>query len=327
VTDRNVAGTPHLGRLTTSFARAGVTAEIVTIEPGEAAKSWRGIEELCERILALGIDRRTVIVALGGGVIGDLAGFAAAILLRGLDVVQIPTTLLAQVDSSVGGKTGINSPQGKNLIGAFHQPRRVLIDPTVLLDLPGRELRAGYAELVKHALIRDSGLFEWLEENGPACLGGDVERMTTAIARSVSVKVEIVSRDEHEISGERALLNFGHTFAHAFETQAGYSSRLLHGEAVALGMAAAYALSVRLGLCPGQEAGRARAHLRAAGLPNRPAELGLAFPPEATLAAMRKDKKVAGGQLVFVLTRGIGMAELCPGVPEAEVLALLAADA
>jgi 3-dehydroquinate synthase len=323
VTDGNLAATRHPERLTAALARLGVKPETEVVEPGEGSKSWAALSALCESILARRIDRQTAIIAMGGGVVGDLAGFAAAVLLRGLDVIQIPTTLLAQVDSSAGGKTGINSPHGKNLIGAFHQPRRVLIDPTVLDGLPGREVRAGYAELVKHAFIRDAGLFEQLEQELGALLGGDVERLTAAIARSIAVKVAIVGADERETKGERALLNFGHTFAHAFETLTGYSGRLLHGEAVALGMAHAFDLSVRLGLCSGQDAGRAKAHLAAAGLPVRAHERELAFAPDEVIAAMGRDKKVEQGRLTFVVSRGIGGAELCGHVPLEDLRAVL----
>jgi len=328
VTDRNVAATAHPGRLTRSLEAAGITVMPVVVEPGEATKSWAGLEDLCERILALGIDRRTAVIAVGGGVVGDLAGLAAALLLRGLDLVQVPTSLLAQVDSSVGGKTAIDSPRGKNLIGAFHQPRLVLIDPEVLADLPRRELKAGYAELVKHAFIKDAGLFEWLEPRAGAALAGAVEPdfWAEAIARSVAIKVEVVGADEHETGGERALLNFGHTFGHAFETLAGFGDRLVHGEAVALGMAKAWALSVRLGLASGQDAGRAVAHLRAVGLPTRLIERDLAFAPADVLAAMRLDKKATGGRLAFVLAQAIGRAGVRRDVPEELVAELIDAD-
>jgi 3-dehydroquinate synthase len=329
VTDSNLVATAHPARLEAALARSGLATAMVVVPAGEASKSWAGLQDLCERILAQGIDRRTALVALGGGVVGDLAGLAAALLLRGLDLVQIPTSLLAQVDSSVGGKTAIDSPRGKNLIGAFHQPKLVLIDPTVLVDLPPRELKAGYAELVKHAFIKDAALFAWLETHAPEALHERPEPLfwAEAVARSVAVKVAIVAEDEHETTGLRALLNFGHTFAHAFETLSGYGDRLVHGEAVALGMAKAWALSVRLGLASGQDAGRAVAHLRAAGLPTRLAEMGLAFRPDDVLAAMRLDKKAESGRLAFVVARTIGAAAVDRDIPDALVAALLAADA
>ena len=337
VTDTNVAATPHLARLQASLAATNLATTTLEVRPGEATKSFAALSDLCQRILELGIDRKTTLIACGGGVVGDLVGFAAAITLRGLPYVHIPTTLLAQVDSSVGGKTAIDTPQGKNLVGAFHQPRLVLVDPTTLDHLPGRQLRAGYAELVKHALIRDRALFEWLEEKvdrllapdpaGPAAGppssrrapaelgGGGAPRpwhtlMAEAIARSVAIKIRIVEADPHEALGIRALLNFGHTFGHAYETLDGYSDRLLHGEAVAIGMTSAYRLSVRLGLCPGQDAERAIAHLRRAGLPTELADRGLDFADEALLAAMQKDKKVEGKELRFVVTESIGRATL-----------------
>lgn len=323
VTDAQLRATPHPDRLERALQRVGLRAETMEVPPGEGSKSFTALAALCDAILARGIDRRTTVVALGGGVVGDLAGFAAAILLRGLDLIQIPTTLLAQVDSSAGGKTGINSPHGKNLVGAFHQPKLVLIDPTALATLPPRELRAGYAELVKHAFIRDAALHDWLEEHLEAVLGGDVERQAEAIARSVAVKVAIVGADERETSGERALLNFGHTFAHAYETLDGYSDRLRHGEAVAIGMADAFRLSIRLGCCPGQDATRAVRHLARAGLPTSLGERDLHFDPVAIRQAMAKDKKAMDGRLTFIVSEGIGHARLAQDVPAGELEAVL----
>ncbi|SNB79107.1 3-dehydroquinate synthase [Arboricoccus pini] len=323
VTDSHVEVTPHMARLLASLQAAGIDARPVVVPAGEASKAMGVLEGLLEEILSGGIDRKTAILAFGGGVVGDLAGFAAAILLRGLDFFQVPTSLLAQVDSGAGGKTGINSRQGKNLIGAFHQPLFVLVDPTVLEGLPPRELKAGYAELVKHAFIRDEALFAWLESHLGDFMAGDLDVRAEAIARSVKVKVEIVGRDEKETGDERALLNFGHTFAHAYEFLTGYGDRLLHGEAVALGMAKAFALSVRLGLCRGQDAGRCVAHLRAAGLPVQAADLGLTFAPEAVREAMGRDKKTEGNRLTFILSRGIGQAIVDRSVPAEALQAIL----
>lgn len=324
VSDANLARTRHPARLAASLDEAGIRHRHVTVPPGEASKCLARLEEVLEAILEGGAERKITVVALGGGVVGDLAGFAAAVLLRGVGFVQIPTTLLSQVDSSVGGKTGVNSRHGKNLIGAFHQPSRVLVDTSVLDDLPERELRAGYAELVKHAFIRDRALFDWLEERLDALLAGDPTVRREAIHRSLAIKAAVVGADERETSGVRALLNFGHTFGHAYEAIAGYGARLLHGEAVSLGMASAFALSVRLGLCPPEDAERAIAHLRRAGLPVEP-EAGLAgeFTPDAVLAAMRRDKKVEASRLAFVLSRGIGDAFLSRDVPEDVLRAVL----
>ncbi len=326
VTDENLTRTPHPVRLLRSLEAAGLTVETLPIPAGENSKSFAGLERLVEALLERGIERRSTILALGGGVTGDLAGFAAAIVLRGVDYIQIPTTLLAQVDSAVGGKTGINTRQGKNLVGAFLQPRAVLIDTAVLDTLPARELRAGYAEIVKYGCIRDAGFFAWLEEHGPALLAGDAAARAHAIRRSLEIKAEIVARDEREESGERALLNFGHTFAHAYEALAGYGGRLLHGEAVALGMVEAALLSSRLGLATEADAARLRRHLAAVGLPTAPREMGLDFAPEALLASMQHDKKIAGGRLRFVLWRGIGEVLLTEAVQRDMLHELLAAD-
>lgn len=326
VTDANLALTPHPARLVASLERAGVPARRIVLPAGEASKSWPVLERLVEDLLAGGVERGTTLVALGGGVIGDLVGFAAAVTLRGLPYVQVPTTLLAQVDSAVGGKTGINSRHGKNLVGAFHQPRAVLIDTAVLDDLPPRELKAGYAEVAKYAFIKDVAFFDWLEANGRAVLRGDAQARVHAVRRSLEIKAAVVAADEREITGERALLNFGHTFAHAYEALAGYDGGLLHGEAVAVGMAHAFDLSVRLGHCPAADAERARAHLRELGLPVTIAQASRrAFPADELLAAMRRDKKVEGGRLRFVLARRIGEAFASAEVPEDAVRAVLGA--
>jgi 3-dehydroquinate synthase len=328
VTDQNLERTRHPKHLMETLTRAGVDAHMLVVPAGEASKSMSQLERLLEDMLALNVERKVTVVALGGGVVGDLAGFAAAVLLRGVDFVQVPTTLLAQVDSSVGGKTGINSRHGKNLIGAFHQPRLVLVDTDVLDDLPPRELRAGYAELVKHAFIRDPALFDWLEEQRARLFAGDSDVRREAIHRSLAIKAAIVAEDERETTGTRALLNFGHTFAHAYEALAGYGEGLLHGEAVALGMTRAFELSVRLGLCPAAEAERARTHLDAVGLAVRSREVRNAiFPAEGLLEAMQRDKKVEAKRLTFVLSHGIGKAALHRDVPEADLRAVLDADA
>ena len=328
VTDEHLEATDHPGRLRTALARSDIRQDTVTVPAGESSKSLGRLEPLLEEVLTFGIDRRATIVALGGGVVGDLAGFAAAILLRGLDYVQIPTTLLAQVDSSVGGKTAVNSRLGKNLIGAFHQPRLVLVDTGTLATLPERELKAGYAELVKHALIEDADLFAWLEGVAGRLLEGDAPLQQEALRRSVAIKARIVGEDERETSGRRALLNFGHTFAHAYETLAGYGGGLLHGEAVALGMARAFDLSVRLGLCDPADARRAIRHLRSTGLPVAARDVrNEGFAPEAAIEIMRRDKKVQDDRLTFVLSAGIGRALLRSDVPLDVLREVLAADA
>lgn len=312
---------PHLATLESSLHAAGTATEAVIVPAGEGAKSWASLERLCDRLLELGVERGDHVLALGGGVVGDLVGFASAILKRGTRFVQVPTTLLAQVDSSVGGKTGINARAGKNLIGAFHQPALVLIDPDVLATLPPRELRAGYAEVVKYGLIDDPDFFAWCEANGPALLAGDPAARTHAIARSVAAKARIVAADEHETTGVRALLNLGHTFGHALEAEAGFDGTLLHGEAVAAGCALAFRYSVRRGLCPPQDAERIAAHLRAVGLPDG---LGAVTATGARLVGhMRHDKKASGGVLPFLLARGIGRTFLDRTVDPADIAAFL----
>jgi 3-dehydroquinate synthase len=300
VADANVVE-PHLARLTASVAAAGIRVEPIVIPSGEGSKNWRQLEALTDRLLALEVERGEAIVALGGGVIGDLTGFAAAIVKRGCKFVQVPTTLLAQVDSSVGGKTAINTAAGKNLIGAFYQPELVLIDPEVLDTLPLRELRAGYAEVVKYGLIDDPAFFDWCEANGAALLGGDRAARVHAIATSVAAKARIVAADERETTGTRALLNLGHTFGHSLEAETGFSDRLLHGEGVAAGMALALRFSV------------ARPATNASG---------------STLAAhMSHDKKREGGGVPLLLARGIGQTFLAKGIDLAEVATFLDADA
>jgi 3-dehydroquinate synthase len=324
LTDETVAEL-HLETLRAACAAAGIAVAHLALPPGEGSKSWAELQRAVEWLLALRVERRDLVVALGGGVIGDLAGFAAAILRRGVRFVQIPTTLLAQVDSSVGGKTGINSPQGKNLIGAFHQPVRVLCDTGLLATLPARDFRAGYGEVVKYGLLGDAGFFDWLERNGPS-LRADAAPLQEAVRRSVAMKAGIVARDETE-TGERALLNLGHTFGHALEAATGYSDRLLHGEGVAIGCALAFDLSARLGLCAQEEPGRVRAHLRAMGLRADLADIPGDLPGvEGLIALMAQDKKVQDGRLRFVLARGIGQAFVADDVP-GEALRVLLTDA
>jgi 3-dehydroquinate synthase len=327
VTDANLAATSHLNVLEQSLDAAAITRRRIVLPPGEAAKSMAQLGELLDRLLDLGTERSTTVVAFGGGVIGDVAGFAAAVALRGLDCVQIPTTLLAQVDSAIGGKTGINTRHGKNLIGAFHQPRLVLADTAVLASLPPRELRAGYAEVVKYGLIDRPDFFAWLEAHGERVLAGDPAARQHAVLESCRAKAAVVAADERE-AGSRALLNLGHTFAHALEAMSGYGEALLHGEAVALGMVLAFELSVRLGLCPAEDAARLRSHLATVGLPtSRRMIRGVEFPTQAVLAVMLRDKKALGGRPRFVLTRGIGRAFAGAEVEMAELEALLDAVA
>ena len=324
VTDRNLAGTSHPQRLAAALARADIRSRLVILPAGEATKSLTQLGWLLDDLLAHGAERRLTLMALGGGVIGDLVGFAAAVLLRGVDFIQLPTTLLAQVDSAVGGKTGINSRHGKNLIGAFHQPRLVLIDTDVLGDLPQRELKAGYAEIVKYAFIRDRHFFDWLESFSAAVIEGDAAARQQAIRRSLEIKAEIVAADERETSGQRALLNLGHTFAHAYEALAGYGSELLHGEAVSFGMMQAFALAERMGRCPATDCARASRHLASLGLPVSPRDVtGRPFDGDALLAAMGRDKKVENAKLRFVLPLGIGHAAIADDVPAELVRAVL----
>ncbi|MDH3264751.1 MAG: 3-dehydroquinate synthase [Paracoccaceae bacterium] len=323
ITDETVAAL-HLAPLTEALAAEGIEAPALALPAGEGTKSWAGLERAVEWLIAQRVERRDVVVALGGGVIGDLAGFAAAILRRGVRFVQVPTTLLAQVDSSVGGKTGINSPRGKNLIGAFHQPSLVLADIGVLSTLSARDFLAGYGEVAKYGLLGDADFFAWLETNGPALARGDEALRARAVRRSVEMKARIVERDETE-EGERALLNLGHTFAHALEAATGYSGRLLHGEAVAIGCALAFELSSRLGLCSQEEPSRVRAHLAAMGMKRDLADVPGELPAaEGLLALMAQDKKVVDGRLRFILARRIGEAFVAEDVPPEAVGALLA---
>jgi 3-dehydroquinate synthase len=322
LTDETVAE-KHLDALRAGLAAAGVEMTALALPPGEATKGWPQFTRSVEWLLEQKVERGDVVVAFGGGVIGDLAGFAAAVLRRGVRFVQIPTSLLAQVDSSVGGKTGINAPQGKNLIGAFHQPSLVLADTSVLETLQPRDFLSGYGEVVKYGLLGDAGFFAWLEENGPALAAGDVAARVEAVARSVQMKADIVVRDETE-QGDRALLNLGHTFCHALEAATGYSDRLLHGEGVAIGCALAFELSAKLGLCSQEDPSRVRAHLKAMGMKTELADIPGELPgAEALLELMGQDKKVVAGQLRFILARGIGEAFVAGDVPPEQVLSVL----
>jgi 3-dehydroquinate synthase len=323
VTDANVEKL-LLAATQSGLAAAGVTATHVSVPAGESSKSFAMFERVCEALIAAKLERGDLVVALGGGVVGDLAGFCAAAVRRGLDYVQVPTTLLAQVDSSVGGKTAINSRHGKNLIGAFHQPVLVVADTALLDSLPPREFRAGYAEVAKYGLLGDAGFFAWLEANADDVFAGAAAAREHAIATSCRMKAEIVARDERE-TGDRALLNLGHTFGHAFEAAAGFSGRLLHGEAVALGMALAFDFSARLGLLPQAEAERVRRHLGKVGLPTHIRDVPGGVPGvDALMELMAQDKKVRRGRLTFILARAVGAAFVAPDVEAAQVRAFLA---
>jgi 3-dehydroquinate synthase len=324
VTDETVARL-HLPAFVASLAQSGIAQQSIVLPPGEHTKSFAELERLLDRLIDAKVERSDIVVALGGGVIGDLAGFAAAILRRGVEYVQVPTTLLSQVDSSVGGKTAIDTRAGKNLVGAFHQPRLVLADIGVLDSLPQRELLAGYAEVVKYGLLGDAAFFAWLEAHGEALIAGDKAARRHAVAASVAHKARVVEGDERETGGARALLNLGHTFGHALEIEAGLSDALLHGEAVAIGMVLAFELSAQLKLCPPPDAARVRRHLARIGLPVEP-RLANRWPdPAALIRHMAQDKKVSGGQLTFILTRGIGQAFVTRDVTEAQLIDLFAA--
>ncbi|OBV12194.1 3-dehydroquinate synthase [Erythrobacter dokdonensis] len=306
-----------------ALAAHNLKAEWFIVEPGEDAKSWRGLEKLTDWLLALGVTRKDHVFALGGGVVGDLVGFACAITKRGCGFVQIPTTLLAQVDSSVGGKTAINTAAGKNLIGAFHQPSLVLIDPLVLATLPPREMRAGYAEVLKYGLLGDAAFFAWLEANGDKVLAREPAALEHAIATSIAMKARIVAEDERETADRRALLNLGHTFGHALEAETGFSQALLHGEAVALGMVLAARYSARRGEISQEDAARATAAIAAAGLPSEIAALGLSRDGAALVEHMRHDKKAEGTTLPFLLLKALGEAYVARDVDLADIAAFL----
>ena len=325
LTDENV-GAQHLAALKAGLAAAGISMTALELPAGEATKSWPHLSRAVEWLLAEKIERRDVVVALGGGVIGDLAGFAASILRRGVRFVQIPTALLAQVDSSVGGKTGINAPQGKNLIGAFHQPSLVLADIDVLSTLPKRDFLAGYGEVVKYGLLGDIQFFQWLEENGPRMADGDTAARIHAVRHSVQMKSDIVVRDETE-QGDRALLNLGHTFCHALESATGYGDRLMHGEGVAIGCALAIEASAQIGLCSQEDPSRVRAHLRAMGMKTDLADIPGDLPDaDGLLELMAQDKKVVDGKLRFILARGIGRAFVASDVDTSVIRQVLDAQ-
>jgi 3-dehydroquinate synthase len=322
VTDETVAKL-HLPALQASLAAAGIESRPIVLPPGEETKSFGHLQELLHAILDARPERRSTLIALGGGVIGDLTGFAASITLRGIDCIQIPTTLLSQVDSSVGGKTAIDTPHGKNLVGAFYQPRLVLIDIDSLATLPKREVLAGYAEVVKYGLLGDAAFFAWCEANGPRLRDGDTASRQYAVMTSCRAKAEIVGEDERE-EGRRALLNLGHTFGHALEAATGFGPELLHGEAISIGMVMAFELSVRLGLAPAVDAERVRRHFAAMGLPTGLEALGNRRPStDELIAHMRHDKKVRGGAITFILVRGIGQAFIARNVEVAEVAHVL----
>lgn len=322
VTEENVAPL-HLHTLQNGLAKQGIEMVSLVLPAGESTKAWPEFTRCVEWLLAQKIERRDIVIALGGGVIGDLVGFAASVLRRGIRFVQMPTSLLAQVDSSVGGKTGINAPQGKNLIGAFHQPALVLADIEALKTLTPRDFLSGYGEVVKYGMLGDATFFDWLEKQGPNLLAGDQGARIDAVRRSVQMKADIVLRDETE-QGDRALMNLGHTFCHALEAATGYSDRLLHGEGVSVGCALAFELSARLGLCSQEDPSRVRAHLRDMGMKVDLADIEGDLPDAATLLdLMGQDKKVIDGQLRFILARGIGDAFVTSDVPKATVLKLL----
>jgi len=325
VTDTNVA-MHHLSTLEAALRAYKCHAGTVVLPAGEATKSFRELQPLCEQLLSMDLERGDLVIPFGGGVIGDLAGFAASILRRGVRFVQIPTSLLAQVDSSVGGKTGINTVHGKNLIGTFHQPSLVLADTNVLSTLPEREMRAGYAEVAKYGLLGDAAFFDWLEGNWRGVFGNNAGVLTKTIETSVQAKADVVVRDEHE-KGDRALLNLGHTFGHALEAWTGYSSRLLHGEGVAIGMVLAFRLSEQLGFCAAGAAQRVEAHLKAVGLPTRIGDIpGGTATADQLFVLMGQDKKVVGGRLTFIMVRGIGKAFITREIAPDTVKAFLAAE-
>ena len=322
VTDENVAAL-HLETLENSLDAARIFHSTLTLPPGEATKSWTYLQKTVDFLLEEKTERADVIIALGGGVIGDLVGFAAAILRRGVSFVQIPTSLLAQVDSSVGGKTGINTSQGKNLVGAFHQPSLVLADVEVLNTLQKRDFMSGYGEVVKYGLLGSEDFFVWLEKNGSALVTGDITARLEAVRMSCQIKVDIVAKDETE-QGDRALLNLGHTFSHALEAATGYSNRLMHGEGVAIGCVLAFELSARLGLCPQEAPSRVRAHFQKMGMKTEIADIKGSLPAAAELLLiMAQDKKVVGGKLNFVLVNDIGKSFMTSDIDKDTILSVL----
>ncbi len=322
ITDDHVAPL-HLSALEATLDQCNIRHDSMIIPHGESSKCFEQLHHICNHLLDMRPDRQAVVLAFGGGVVGDLAGFAASIVLRGLRVIQIPTTLLAQVDSAVGGKTGINADQGKNLIGSFHQPCLVLSDLDYLRTLPRREIRAGYAEVVKYGLIADADFFAWLETNGSAICNGDPDAHCQAVLRSCRIKADIVAKDERE-TGMRALLNLGHTFGHALETVSGYGDDLLHGEAVSIGMVMAFTLAARLGICPAEDGARLTEHLNSVGLPTRlPHHLAVGLDPQHVLNIMAHDKKNQNGIIRFIIPEKIGRALVRDDVPRDAVCSLL----
>jgi 3-dehydroquinate synthase len=325
ITDENVAKL-YYPRFAESLSQVGLSPLPIVLPAGEQTKTFSHLEKVVDTLLSANVERGSLIVALGGGVIGDLTGFAAGVVKRGIGFAQVPTTLLAQVDSSVGGKTAINTAHGKNLVGLFHQPRVVIADTAVLNTLPRRELLNGYAEVVKYGLLGDESFFTWLERNGALILAGDDHAVAHAVAHSCVMKASIVAKDERE-DGDRALLNLGHTFGHALEAATGYSDRLLHGESVALGCVLAFKLSVALGCATEEAMARARRHLSSVGLPTRIAQIPGPRPdPEEILAHMRQDKKARGGRMTFILAKDVGHAFIARDVPEDAVRAVVAED-
>lgn len=325
ISDTHVAPL-HLKTLTDSLDAAGIAHDSLIVPAGEASKNFTQLETLCDWLLDCKIERADCIIALGGGVIGDLTGFAASILRRGTRFIQIPTTLLAQVDSSIGGKTAVNSSRGKNLIGAFHQPDLVLADMDVLATLPPREIAAGYAEIVKYGALGDAAFFDWLCDNGQDVLALNGDAVAHAVAQSCTAKAAIVARDERE-AGERALLNLGHTFGHAFEKLTGYGDALLHGEAVAYGMVLAFAFSAEAGHCSAKDAETLRAHIEASGLPAKMQSVGNgAFDADALIEAMGQDKKVQAGKMRFILARSLGDTFIADNVTAADLRPFLIAQ-
>lgn len=322
LTDENV-GSHLLPIMRAAFDGSDIELVVKTLPAGEISKSWAQLEQVTDWLLAEGVERSDTLVALGGGVIGDLTGFSAAIIKRGCSFVQIPTSLLAQVDSSVGGKTAINSTAGKNLVGSFYQPQFVLIDPLVVTSLPDRELKAGYAEVVKYGLINDADFFAWCETNGDKILQRDPDALSEAIIHSVSTKAQIVAEDEKERSGRRALLNLGHTFGHALEAETGFSDKLVHGEAVAAGMALAFGYSARRGDCKTADAERVAAHLKSVGLPYNLSTSSIQASGQRLVEHMMHDKKMSGGTLPFLLARGIGQTFLADDVALGDIAAFL----
>jgi 3-dehydroquinate synthase len=325
ITDANVEQAVW-PKIKIALASANIATEIFVLPVGEEGKSWVQLERLTDWLLAQHVERSDHILALGGGVVGDITGFAAHIVKRGCSFIQLPTTLLAQVDSSVGGKTAINSAAGKNLVGAFQQPSLVLIDPDVLTSLPQRQLAAGFAEVVKYGLIDDAAFFGWCDANLDDFFAGDPGAREYAIVHSVQSKARIVAADEKELTGTRALLNLGHTFGHALEANTGFSDRLFHGEAVAAGMALAFRYSVRLGLCPAEDAARAASVLKRAGLPTTLAEANVTADGAKLVEYMLHDKKMSGGTLPFLLARGIGQTFPSKDVALEDVAAFLNAE-